>query len=159
MTTAPGAGASFSILLPESEDEAVAEPRAARVELPGGNETLLVVEDDGAVRRAIVETLRRLGYAVLQAESGAAALRLVASHVGPIHLALTDVIMPALGGYELATRLRDARPATAILFMSGHTSDSQEGPSEALLLQKPFDPAVLAFRIREALDAAAKGAP
>ncbi len=157
VTTAPGVGASFAILLPESVDAAPVEPRAARVELPGGSETLLVVEDDRAVRRAIVETLRTLGYEVLQADSGAAALRLVASHEGPIHLALTDVVMPALGGYEFATRLRDARPATAILFMSGHAS--QEGPSEALLLQKPFDPAVLALRVREALDAAAKGAP
>jgi PAS domain S-box-containing protein len=150
--SAPGAGATFSILLPRTDDETPAIRSAARAELPGGSETVLVVEDDAAVRRAIVATLRSLGYEVLEADGGAAALRVVASHAGPIHLALTDVVMPAVGGYQLVALLREASPATNVLLMSGHASAAPEAAGEAQLLQKPFDPATLAVRVRDALD-------
>ena len=117
----------------------------------------MLVEDEETVRSLAREVLRDAGYTVLEAGDGEEALRVAGSHPGPIHLLLTDVIMPRLGGPELARRLQPLRPDMRVLFMSGYTDGdiSSYGGlgSETSLLQKPFQPIVLARRVREVLEA------
>jgi DNA-binding response OmpR family regulator len=107
--------------------------------------------------RPLVEgILLRRGYRVLTAEHAAAALALAEQHVGPIHLLLTDVVMPGASGRELATRLATTRPETGVLYMSGYTDDAivRHGLLERGLnyLQKPFTPGILAQKVRQVLD-------
>jgi PAS domain S-box-containing protein len=118
-------------------------------------ETVLVVEDDTAVRMLTCKVLERHGYRVAAATNGAEALRLIAAYPDPIQLVITDVVMPELGGTELAARLRRMYPELAFLFMSGYTEDElvRRGVADGqmLLLEKPFSPATLKRRVREAL--------
>ncbi|MGD0485315.1 MAG: ATP-binding protein [Gemmatimonadales bacterium] len=157
----PGRGATFTIDLP-CVDEAVqpAEPgRAVRGEA-SGTETILVVEDEPAVRSIARESLRVRGYTVLEAPDGDAALQLAAGSEGAraIDLLLTDVVMPGLSGRVLAERLVAQRPGLRVLYMSGYTDDAigLDGVLEPGLhyLQKPFAPDVLARKVREVLDGA-----
>jgi CheY-like chemotaxis protein len=116
---------------------------------------VLVVEDDTAVRMLTCKVLERHGYRVAAATNGAEALRLIAAYPDPIQLVITDVVMPELGGTELAARLRRMYPELAFLFMSGYTEDElvRRGVADGqmLLLEKPFSPATLKRRVREAL--------
>ena len=120
-------------------------------------ETLLVVENEAAIKALVQMALERHGYVVLTAESGSEALRLAAAHQGPIDLLITDVVMPDLRGPELAKRLIEQRPALATLFMSGYMDDPL-GDDTSLFrvpvdfIQKPFSPSALAARVREMLD-------
>jgi len=151
LESAPGAGTTVSIYLPrvaEAPDAVVtapAEPAAA----PRG--TVLVVEDERMVRDLVRRTLARVGYQVLEAVDGEAALALARATSGPIDLLLTDVVMPRLGGRELATRLQAERPGLRVLFMSGYASDVGElqhlvsGAGD--FLQKPFAPSRLLERV------------
>ena len=152
-----GKGTTFKVYLPRVRS-AAAGPRSLAATLPQGSETLLVVEDAAPVRALITRVLREAGYTVLEAESGDRALAVVADHAGPIHLLLTDVIMPGLSGRDLVARLRDRRPGTRALYMSGYTGDAiiRQGLFEPGLdlLQKPFSAAALASAVRAALDAA-----
>jgi CheY-like chemotaxis protein len=155
----PGEGSSFTLYLPRT---AVAR-EARRVEewpVPaarGGGETILLVEDEDAVRAIARETLARWGYRVLMAPDGAAALTLARRHREPIDLLLTDVVMPGLHGRELAEALQRDRPTLRVLFMSGYTEDEvlHRGVSTEVLafIAKPFTPAALAARVRAVLDA------
>lgn len=120
-------------------------------------ETLLVVENEAAIKTLVQMALERHGYTVLTAESGGEALRLAASHNGPIDLLITDVVMPDLRGPELARRLVQERPSLITLFMSGYMNDALGDDAAALpvpvdFIQKPFSPSALAARVREMLD-------
>jgi signal transduction histidine kinase/ActR/RegA family two-component response regulator len=152
-----GRGTIVRIYLPLLENIDVPETALPATEtLPGGTETILLVEDDPKVRRLIRHTIERQGYPVLEASSGSAALTLAKDH-DVIHLLLTDVVMPEMSGAELASRLSAIRPGLKVLYMSGYTESANKLPSEllpgALLLLKPFTPDELAHKIREALDA------
>ena len=120
-----------------------------------GWETILLVEDEDGVRELTREYLETTGYNVIEAEDGHAALELAAMHAGPIHLLMTDVVMPGISGRELAERVRHIRPGIKVMFMSGYTDQTavHHGPleSDAVLLQKPFTMATLASTLREIL--------
>ncbi|HUG37788.1 MAG TPA: ATP-binding protein, partial [Candidatus Limnocylindrales bacterium] len=123
---------------------------------PPGSETVLLVEDEPDLRELAAEVLASWGYTVLEAETPAAALRLSEAHDGPIHLVLTDVVMPGMSGREVADRLLSTRPAVKLLFMSGYTDTAivHHGvldPGTAFL-PKPFTPDGLLWKVREVLD-------
>ena len=154
-----GRGTTFKVYLPRVHDETDALPiRDDSSVLPRGTETLLVVEDEPVLRELSSFVLRECGYLVLEAIDGRDALRVARENQGPaIDLLVTDVIMPEIGGKELAEKLRAEFPATKILFCSGYTEDSiihhgvvDEGIA---FLQKPYTPTFLARKVREVLDA------
>jgi predicted ATPase/signal transduction histidine kinase/CheY-like chemotaxis protein len=157
-----GAGTSFEVWLPRLPGPFIAAPPQRDTEDPDpsltdGGETVLVVEDEAPVRRTVEQILRMSGYNVVTAEDGEAALELCAKHQGPIHLVLTDFVMPRLGGLELIGMLRTRVPDAKILLMSGF-SDGQLG-DEALAryggietIEKPFRAAALLERVRMLLD-------
>ena len=150
-----GRGACFSLYLPKIEREAASRISLKTRALLGGEETLLVVEDEEFLRKGISEFLSSLGYTVLTACSGEDALRLVGTH-GHIDLLLTDVVMPKLSGRELSHMLVTLRPALRVIHMSGHTDDAvlrySASDTHAAFLQKPFSLATLARKVRELLD-------
>jgi two-component system cell cycle sensor histidine kinase/response regulator CckA len=123
---------------------------------PKGTETVLVVEDQDGIRDIVRESLRRNGYRVLIAVDGNEALQIASSYPDPIHLLVTDVVMPNIGGRELAQRLTPQRPAMKVLFMSGYSEhsalDIEEAGASAAVLQKPFSLDVLARSVRRVLD-------
>jgi len=126
-------------------------------EVPGGKETVLLTEDEGAVRALAREMLEMNGYAVFEACSGEEALRIARQYPGPIHLAVTDVVMPGMSGIELVKQLVALRPEIRVLLVSGYTNDtitrhrlSNEGYS---FLQKPYTLEDLTRTVRSILDA------
>ena len=152
----PGQGTSFKIYFPKTSAVADAAPVDSPGDLPRGTETVLLVEDAAAVRVVSKQVLERQGYTVLEAPNGESALHLAQRHQGPIHLLLTDVVMPRVGGRELAERLLVNRPDARVLYTSGYTDDSvvRHGILEGgvAYLQKPFSPQTLARKVREVLD-------
>jgi hypothetical protein len=153
----PGDGASFTIWLPAS-DGAV-EPNPPRAPGPprsAGSETVLLVEDEPAVRFMVREALKREGYRVLEAADGVEALAVVAESREPIHLVLTDVVLPGMSGPRLAARLSQSHPHLPFVFMSGQSDDVealQEASRQGFqLLEKPFTREQLALKIRRALE-------
>jgi CheY-like chemotaxis protein len=139
-----GRGTAFRVYLPRVEGVAPVSVRPAPLagEIRGGSETVLVVEDADPVRSLAARALDAAGYRVLTAIDGVDALRTSASWSAPIHLVLTDVVMPRMGGDELATRLADLRPESRVLFMSGYTGSifRRDGHSEPQLhfVEKPY---------------------
>jgi two-component system, cell cycle sensor histidine kinase and response regulator CckA len=158
--SAPGRGTTFRIWLPEVEVEAPARPASAPAgtDAPAGSETILLVEDEEAVRGLLYEVLTENGYNVLKAASGAEALRVSRAHRGSLDLLLTDVVMPGMGGREVATALTAERPGLRVLFASGYTAEAiaRHGVLEpgTDLIHKPFTPDALLRRVRERLDRA-----
>jgi two-component system, cell cycle sensor histidine kinase and response regulator CckA len=153
----PGQGTIFKVILPATGVVAEGSSAPTAKGLAGGGpETILLVEDEDMVRGLVREVLVDLGYTVLVAPGGNEALALASQHEGPIALLLTDVVMPRVGGPELAERLRSVRPQTKVLFMSGYTDDAviRHGllTAEAAFLAKPFSPNALADKIRALLD-------
>jgi len=153
-----GHGTTFKVYLPR--EEMVAEP-VKKEDTPlyssEGEETVLVVEDEQMVRELVREILSRQGYDVLEAGRGTEALEVSERHKGPIHLLITDVVMPGMTGPELARRLTAHRPAMKVLFMSGYTDDAilHHGVLEpgTEFLQKPFTARPLGGKVRQMLDA------
>jgi len=153
----PGQGATFTVYLPCSDEAEPTPPSPPRRETfpAGGSETILLVEDEQSVRDLVREMLREQGYTVLEARHGADALMVAEQQKGPIHVLVTDVVMPHIGGPELAARLRPARPDLKVLYISGYPGDAglQGKPGlDAPLLPKPFTAETLARRLRELLD-------
>jgi CheY-like chemotaxis protein len=128
--------------------------------LPRGSETILLVEDEEALRTLARNCLESQGYCVLEAADGNAAIATAEKHSGPIQLLLTDVIMPGMNGRHLADRLTELRPAIKVLYLSGYASDliAQYGvlDPEILLLEKPFTLRALLIKVQEALRPSAK---
>ncbi len=154
----PGRGTAFRIYLPRVEEKPEAvDPGQAGPSAPKGSETLLLVEDEETVWLALRKVLRSKGYTVLEARHGGEALSICERYAGPIHLLVTDVVMPQMSGPELAHRLTPLRPEMKVLYMSGYMDEAivHDGTldSEAFL-QKPFAPEVLAHKVREVLGAA-----
>ena len=159
----PGKGTTFKIYLPRIS--AIGEPMDAEVLALAenahphhGGETILLVEDEPNLRGLTEQYLRKQGYTVLEAADGTSAIQVSNAYPGPIHLLLTDVIMPGMNGRELAQRISSLRPETKVLYMSGYTENAighngtlDEGIT---LLQKPFTLPALKAKVREALDTA-----
>jgi len=130
--------------------------RKPLAELPGGTETILVVDDDNTVRALIRETLKMKGYEVLDAQFNSGALMISGRHRGPIHLMVADVMMPGVNGRELGRRLETLRPDTKVVYISGYPKDmlveEEILEDSAAFLPKPISPDSLLTRIREVLD-------
>jgi two-component system cell cycle sensor histidine kinase/response regulator CckA len=151
-----GEGTTFRIYLPRVEDAAehsgpVKNPAAAA----GGSETVLLVEDEESVRQLVRDTLAAKGYKVIEAANGEAGLKVSSEYAGTIEVLITDVVMPGMGGRELAKRVSAARPNIKVLFLSGYTEDAiiHEGVLEpgTAFLQKPFTLQMLSRKVREVL--------
>jgi two-component system, cell cycle sensor histidine kinase and response regulator CckA len=159
--SSPGEGASFKIFFPRiamPANHVAPEKTESPVEsMPGGTETVLLVEDEAQIRRVAVEVLSLLGYKVLEASDGVQALQLAGLMKEPIHLLLTDVMMPKMNGQDVANKMKDSHPESSVLFMSGYTNDiiASEGilEKDTNFLGKPFTPRTLALKVREVLDA------
>jgi nitrogen-specific signal transduction histidine kinase len=152
-----GEGTSFRILLPAVAEEVQAgeHPPAGLATAPRGTESILLVEDEDAVRELVQTVLEARGYRVAVARNGREGLKLCESHTGGIDLLVTDVVMPELGGRELAEAAIKLRPGLKVLYMSGHTQDVilKEGVQQgAAFLHKPFTPMQLAQKVRDTLD-------
>jgi two-component system, cell cycle sensor histidine kinase and response regulator CckA len=154
----PHRGTIFKIYLPSTAGDCRVEELAAPTieQVRRGSETILLVEDESAVRRATAEFLNRQGYTVLEAKDGMDALNVARNYTPAIHLALTDVVMPNVSGGELARQLAGVRPETRLLFVSGYAGktvlDHDVFDVETNFLQKPFTLKQLSSKIREALD-------
>jgi PAS domain S-box-containing protein len=154
-----GEGATFKVYFPRAEEigEVVFESEEASLGMWVGTETLLLAEDEDLVRDLVRTILEKNGYKVLEAHNGHEALKICNSHEGPIHLLVTDIVMPQMSGRELATISESIRPGIKVLFMSGYTENAivHHGvldPGTAFL-QKPFRMESLTRKVREILDA------
>ncbi len=152
-----GKGTTFKVYLPRVEQRPVlSKSHRGTTVLPRGRETVLLVEDEDGVRALSRHILRGFGYTVLEARDGLDALRVAEQHAGRIDLLITDVVMPRLGGREVAERLTALQPGVKVLFLSGYTDDAvvRHGilQAEVAFLQKPFSPATLAVKVRAVLD-------
>jgi CheY-like chemotaxis protein len=151
----PGRGTTFKVYFPE---QAKSEPKpfaTAPIDSVIGTETVLVVEDDEAMRKLIAALLDGSGYKVLQAANGEAALQIANECAQQIDLVLTDMLMPGMSGIELSSKLRELRPELKILLMSGYAGDLiaryRVSESEIMLIEKPFTRQNLLAKIRTAL--------
>ena len=153
----PGRGTTLKIYLPQSEAVAgTVEPRRESDRPAQGTETILLVEDEAGIRKLSRQALEGSGYKVLEAHNGKHAIQVCEQHKGPIHLLVTDVVMPEMSGTEAASRLSSSRPDMKVLFLSGYTDEAVQrhgllAPGAAFL-PKPFTPDTLARKVREVLD-------
>jgi hypothetical protein len=152
----PGRGTKFTIYIPRSREElAEAETQPKSGAPAEGNETVLLVEDEEAVRTLVRRVLERNGYTVIEARHGEEALSLLENEKRPIDILVSDLALPGMGGRELAERLLEERPQTKLLYMSGYTDDAvmrrQILNAEAPFLQKPFTPEALVQKVRAVL--------
>jgi len=160
-TSELGVGTTFTILLPVTEEAAAVVPEDAPYQRTPAGETVLIVEDEEALREVTERIFVRHGYKVLSAPNGPDALAIVAGHVGAIHLLLTDVVMPQMLGKEVATRVQEMRPDIEVLFMSGYAQPvlASQGRLEpgVVLLDKPFTEAELIKKAGQVLNGHFKG--
>jgi CheY-like chemotaxis protein len=155
----PKQGTTFKVYLPRAEEPAPAAAVATPTTVaPRGHETILLVEDDAAVRSVTVSVLRRAGHSVIEAANGVEALRIAKSNDYNITLVISDMVMPGMGGRALATELARTRPNIPILLMSGYTRDSLSGNTElgasGAFIEKPFTPEKLLRKVGDVLEAA-----
>jgi two-component system, cell cycle sensor histidine kinase and response regulator CckA len=146
----PGRGAAFRMIFPSVQTVAEPVPAQARRPQVRGSETILLAEDEAGVRKFVQRMLTRSGYTVLEAGNGRDALELARRHSGEIHLLLTDMLMPVMGGKELAWRFHDIRPGVPVVCMSGYSGEHM--PHCPISLQKPFSGEALLRIVRETLD-------
>ncbi len=152
--SSPGRGATFEIYLPQvSEKMTETEQDTKSSAIPRGTETILVAEDEAGVRELACEFLRASGYSVLEARDGAEALEVARRYTGPIHLILSDIVMPRMGGAELAARAVVIQPGAKVVLMSGYSEHSHSGQETDgfPVLQKPFSLNSLVGKVREVL--------
>jgi CheY-like chemotaxis protein len=153
-----GIGTAFKVYLPRVEEAAEPVEEGCPAALPGGTETVLIVEDEGILRSLCVQILERLGYRVLQARNGTEAIAEAAGYGDRIDLLLTDVVMPGMNGSELATQLVLHHPEMKVLFTSGYTEDviSHHGvlADGVSFIGKPYTPSALARKVREIIEEA-----
>jgi CheY-like chemotaxis protein len=159
----PGVGAEFSIYLPRvAQAEDTAKLPQTQTTGPRGHETVLLVEDEAGVRKLIEAILRQSGYQVLEAPGANDAIRICEQYKGPIHVLLTDVVMPGMNGREMAERLTQKRGDMKVVYMSGYTDDAivRHGVLDkgVPFLSKPFTPESLAHKLREVLDSSGNDA-
>jgi PAS domain S-box-containing protein len=152
-----GKGTTIKIFLPRTQESLLASEKMLEpMSSPLGSETILLIEDEPMLRTAIKEGLEMNGYAVLDASNGDEALLIAQRYSNPIHLVLTDVVMPGRNGREVAEQLTPIHPEAKILYMSGYTNDAviRHGllNEQTAFLQKPFTPKALACKVRETLD-------
>jgi CheY-like chemotaxis protein len=152
-----GRGTAIKAYLPRVQEALRSSPSQAGGDLlPRGTETLLLLEDEDGVRALTRRVLKSCGYTVLEAREGAEALRVAMRHQGRLDLLVSDVVLPRLGGREVAQRLAERYPGLKVLFLSGYTDDAvvRHGVREAEVqfLQKPYSPAILARKVRDVLD-------
>jgi PAS domain S-box-containing protein len=150
-------GTTFSLFLPRVESPSSDPEVLVQAPVKGGTETILLVEDQNEVRALAAKILRELGYTVLEAETAGRALEVFQTYTSPIHLLLTDIVMPMMGGVELADRVKPVQPQLKVIFMSGYGDSELNGeglPQNLLRIHKPFTPEVLAQKVREILDEA-----
>jgi nitrogen-specific signal transduction histidine kinase/CheY-like chemotaxis protein len=154
--TREGAGSTFTIVLPRVDEAVSIAAPSSRLEVRGGRETILLVEDKNEVRDVVASMLRRKGYGVLAARSSEEAVTIAGEHEGPIDLLLTDVVMPGVNGVQLATEIVTSRPGMRVLYISGYADEEiiSHGVVDLnrALLPKPFDGEELAGRVRDLLD-------
>jgi CheY-like chemotaxis protein len=147
-------GTTFKVYLPSVEKNAVSPAVFSSEVLQKGTGTVLLVEDEAPLRALAAESLKRLGFTVLQAANGLEALAISDQHAAKIDILLSDVVMPRMGGPELFDKLRDKRPGLAVIFMSGYTDaaalENARIGSGAMLLNKPFSTEVLSKKLQEA---------
>jgi two-component system, cell cycle sensor histidine kinase and response regulator CckA len=153
----PGKGSTFKVYLPLVETSEPEETTSVEtIEDLKGSETILIVEDSDQVRRLAGSVLGRNGYKVLTAKDGAEALEAMASHDGPLHLLLTDVVLPGMNGRELYEKAAESSPSMKVLYMSGYTDNviAHRGVLDegVQFIQKPFTVYGLAVKVREVLD-------
>ncbi len=152
----PAKGTAFGVHFPAVNARAIKITRAPSAEPRGGAETILLAEDDEAVRKATLRVLKSFGYTVLWAANGEEALRVFAENADRIDLVILDVVMPRKGGREVYTALKDRKPGLKFLFVSGYSADDLDRTlllnAGLAFLQKPFQPDELARRVRESLD-------
>ncbi|MBI2189558.1 MAG: response regulator [Acidobacteria bacterium] len=150
-----GHGSIFKVYLPRQEGGVSAHSRVATPVDARGTETILLVEDDDQLRKTFRRALAALGYAVLDAPDGQAAVSLCERHAGPIHLVLSDMVMPGLSGPDTINRIRDRRPSAKVVFMSGYSDHaslrSAYTDQGVNFIQKPFTPQALGVKVREVL--------
>ncbi len=156
VSSEPGEGTSFTVCLPEVDEKVKPVTEVRETDSVRGAETVLVVEDDDTVRTLTCKILQRYGYSVLEAENGGSAMLICEQYKEPIHLVLTDVIMPMMSGLEFVERLHPLHPELKILYMSGYTdemidSESIKKPGTSFI-QKPFTPLSLVGKVREVID-------
>ncbi len=150
----PGKGTTFKIYLPRVREKATPLPAPASEPAVGGTETLLLVEDEPALRELVSEFLRSAGYSVLEAGNRSEALNICRNHQGPIHVLISDVVLPGGGGPELAKAALETRPDLRVIYMSGYTDrvvGSELTGENATFLQKPFSLEALARKLRSLL--------
>jgi signal transduction histidine kinase/CheY-like chemotaxis protein len=162
--SSPGQGATFEIYFPPAVKSVTSSDPAAKPDaLPGGTETVLVVEDEAGVRDLACQFLISSGYSVLQAKDGVEALEIIAGHAGPVHLVVSDLLMPRMGGAELAAHLNVCCPDAKVMFITGYSefstgdSNSLSKQNPGVILQKPFSKRSLLEKIRKSLGAHADG--
>jgi CheY-like chemotaxis protein len=157
LESAPGKGTSFKIYIPEVAQQAYPDKQEKVLASAGGTETILFVEDEDALREVGCEILSARGYKVLTAANGEEALAIVKDATYPVDLLITDVIMPRIGGIELAKRVLQLHPRLSIIYVSGYGGQLLIDDSymqNAQFLQKPFNITLLATYVRAALDSA-----
>jgi len=154
--SAVGKGTTFKLFFPPTDEQVAASSRESRMPMPGaGGETILLVEDEPSLRELISDYLGNAGFTLVTAKNGSDGLAKAKAHAGPIHLVITDVVMPGMGGRELADQLKASHPETPVLFMSGYADDAaiQRVISERAdhYIEKPFELNSLARKVREVL--------
>jgi CheY-like chemotaxis protein len=149
----PGRGATFHVYFQRTEGTMPEERRTVPFEMAPGSETIMVVEDQDGLRTLVCEVLRRNGYTVLPAGNGYEALLLAGKHSGRIGLMITDLVMPVMGGRELAEAIPASHPETQVLYMSGYADNISELLGVGIaFIEKPFSPDALLRKVREVFD-------